>query len=123
MSDPIETWNLILTEAGLEAALAAKRGGFAVDITHMVAGDAAYEVETGASGRTAQTELQNELQRVEISEAIERGNGQTSIAAVFDGPGDFYVREIGILLDDGTLYAVVSHRRQAMFWKSAISTG
>ena len=123
MSDPIETWNLILTEAGLEAALAAKRGGFAVDITHMVAGDAAYEVETGASGRTAQTELQNELQRVEISEAIERGNGQTSIAAVFDGPGDFYVREIGILLDDGTLYAVVSHPRQAMFWKSAISTG
>ena len=123
MSDPIETWNLILTEAGLAAALAAKEGGFAVDITHMVAGDAAYEVETGASGRTAQTELQNELQRVEISEAIERGNGQTSIAAVFDGPGDFYVREIGILLDDGTLYAVVSHPRQAMFWKSAISTG
>ena len=123
MSDPIETWNLILTEAGLEAALAAKRGGFAVDITHMAAGDAAYEIETGASGRTAQTALQNELQRVEISEAIERGNGQTSIAAVFDGPGDFYVREIGIYLDDGTLYAVVSHPRQAMFWKSAISTG
>ena len=123
MSDPIETWNLILTEAGLEAALAAKRGGFAVDITHMAAGDAAYEVETDASGRTAQTEMRNELQRVEISEAIERGNGQTSIAAVFDGPGDFYVREIGILLDDGTLYAVVSHPRQAMFWKSAISTG
>ncbi len=123
MTDPIETWNLILTEAGLEAALAAKRGGFAVDITHMAAGDAAYEIETEASGRTAQTELQNELQRVEISEAIERGNGQTSIAAVFDGPGDFYVREIGILLDDGTLYAVVSHPRQAMFWKSAISTG
>ena len=89
MSDPIETWNLILTEAGLEAALAAKRGGFAVDITHMAAGDAAYEIETGASGRTAQTALQNELQRVEISEAIERGNGQTSIAAVFDGPRRF----------------------------------
>ena len=123
MTDPIETWNLILTEAGLEAALAAKRGGFAVDITHMAAGDAAYEIETGASGRTAQTDMQNELQRVEISEAIERGNGQTSIAAVFDGPGDFYVREIGILLEDGTLYAVVSHPRQAMFWKSAISTG
>ena len=33
------------------------------------------------------------------------------------------MREIGILLDDGTLYAVVSHPRQAMFWKSSISTG
>lgn len=116
-----ETFAPVITEAGFNAALAAKTGGFAVDITHVAVGDAGYSVATNSLGRTTQAALSQERQRVAIQDAREVGGGQTDISFVVDGPGDYYVREVGFFLDDGTLFAVASHPTQALIWKSEIS--
>lgn len=113
----------VLTEAGAEAAANAGTAGFVVDITHLGAGDTSYEVAVNGFGRAPQSALQNERQRVGIAEVVPQGGGIVSIAAVLDGDHDYYVRELGLYLSDGTLYAVYSHPAKAVFWKSELANG
>lgn len=116
-----ETFTPVITEAGFAAALAAKTGGFAVDITHVAVGSSGYVVPTNANGKATQTELFGEQQRVEIQDARDVGNGQTDISFVIDGEGDYFIKEVGFFLDDGTLFAIASHPTQGLIWKSSIS--
>lgn len=111
----------VITEAGFNAALAAADGGFVVDVTHVAVGSSGYAVSTNGAGRATQTALVAEQQRVTIQDAREVGNGQTDISFVVDGPGDYYIREIGFFLSDGTLFAIASDPVTALMWKSAIS--
>lgn len=116
-----ETFTPVITEAGFAAALAAKTGGFAVDITHVAVGSSGYVVPTNANGKATQTALFGEQQRVAIQDAREVGNGQTDISFVVEGEGDYFIKEVGFFLDDGTLFAVASHPTQGLIWKSSIS--
>lgn len=116
-----DSFTPVITHAGFNAALAAKNGGFAVDITQVGVGDRGYEVQVNGQGTAVQTNLTRERQRVEIQDARSVGNGQTDLSFVIDGPGDYYVREIGFYLADGTLFAVASHPTQGLIWKSSIS--
>lgn len=116
-----ETFTPVITEAGFTAALAAKTGGFAVDITHVAVGSSGYAVQTNALGRATQTTLTQERQRVAIQDARDVGNGQTDISFVVEGAGDYYIKEVGFFMEDGTLFAVASHPTQALIWKSEIS--
>ena len=116
-----ETFTPVITEAGFAAALAAKSGGFAVDITHVAVGSSGYVVPTNGNGKATQAALFGERQRVEIQDAREVGNGQTDISFVVEGAGDYFIREVGFFLDDGTLFAIASHPTQGLIWKSSIS--
>ena len=116
-----ETFTPVITEAGFAAALAAKTGGFAVDITHVAVGSSGYVVPTNANGKATQTALFGEQQRVAIQDAREVGNGQTDISFVVEGEGDYFIKEVGFFLDDGTLFAIASHPTQGLIWKSSIS--
>lgn len=116
-----ETFTPVITEAGFAAALAAKNGGFAVDITHVAVGSSGYVVPTSANGKATQTALFGEQQRVAIQDARDVGNGQTDISFVVEGAGDYFIKEVGFFLDDGTLFAIASHPTQGLIWKSSIS--
>lgn len=116
-----ETFTPVITEAGFAAALAAEEGGFKVNITHVAVGSSGYVVPTSANGKATQTALFGERQRVEIQDAREVGNGQTDISFVVEGPGDYFIKEVGFFLDDGTLFAIASHPTQGLIWKSSIS--
>lgn len=111
----------VVTAAGFAAALAAEVGGFAVDITHVAVGDNGYAVAVDGTGKATQTALVAEQDRVAIQDANEVGGGQTDIAFVIGGAGEYYIREIGFFLADGTLFAIASHPTQALMWKSAIT--
>lgn len=116
-----EDFNPVITEAGMAASLAAKTGGFAVDITHVAVGNTGYVIPVSDTGLATQTELSSEQQRVAIQGASEVGEGQTDISFIIDGPGDYYIREIGFFLSDGTLFAIASNATRALMWKSEIS--
>ncbi|MBB5515763.1 phage-related tail fiber protein [Rubricella aquisinus] len=111
----------VVTEAGFNAALAAETGGFSVDVTHVAVGSSGYAVATNQVGRATQLGLVAEEQRVAIQDARDIGNGQTDISFVIDGPGSYYIREIGFFLADGTLFAVASDPVTALMWKSDVS--
>ncbi len=92
-----------------------------MDITHVAVGSSGYVVPTNGNGKATQTVLFGERQRVEIQDAREVGNGQTDISFVVEGAGDYFIKEVGFFLDDGTLFAIASHPTQGLIWKSSIS--
>lgn len=116
-----ETFTPLVTKAGFAAAMAASAGGFAVNITHVAVGSSGYVVQTNSSGKATQTALFGERQRVEVQDARDVGNGQTDISFVVEGPGDYFIKELGFYLEDGTLFAIASDPDQGLIWKSSLS--
>lgn len=116
-----ETFSPVVTVAGFNAAFAAKSNGFAVEITHIAVGHSGYSVATNSDGKATQTALVNERQRVPVQDVRDVGNGQKDISFVVDGAGQYFIREVGFYLADGTLFAVASDPTQGLVWKSEIS--
>jgi len=102
----------LFTQAGLTAAIAANGDGLSAQITHLAFGDG------GASGYTPQgneTKLRRERERVPITFSLSDGPG----SFVVRGKGDesdleYWVREVGVILSDGTLLAVWSDPDRAI---------
>lgn len=116
MPDPVVLVPL-MTTAGLLAVYNEAHDGLQAQITHIALGDGAY---TPAANRTA---LANERVRVAVASG-ELVTGTTQIhltGIVTAGSPEFYVREIGFFLSDGTLLAVWSHLTQMLAWRSAQS--
>ncbi len=104
----------ILTTAGLSAAFNANSDGLQLTITHIAVGDGQY---TPDATRTA---LDNELQRVPISASQPVGDHQIHLSALLDGPGSYFVNEVGIIAQGAggeVLLAVYSHPTDPMFYK------
>lgn len=110
MSTPLQP---IITKAGLAAVFNASRTGIAAEITHVVLGDRGY----------TPTDDQIALGRLQAKHPITGGEKLSStllhLTAVADGQNAFYVREIGFLLSDGTLFAVWSHATEVLAYKAA----
>lgn len=103
----------IITSAGLQAVLNATNDGVQARITHVALGDTGWEPTNAA------TALLNERHRVSVSNGERIQPTQIHITAVENGTNEYWVREIGFILDDGTLFAVWSHPTQALAWKAA----
>ncbi|EOG3619349.1 phage tail protein [Pseudomonas putida] len=103
----------IITKAGLAAVFNASRTGIAAEITHVVLGDRGY----------TPTDDQIALGRLQAKHPITGGEKLSStllhLTALADGQTSFYVREIGFLLSDGTLFAVWSHATEVLAYKAA----
>ena len=113
----------VTTEAGHAARMANSAGGFAVNITHIAIGAAGYNVPMNAvTGRSTATSLQDEKNRVEIQDVRITAINQKDLSFVVEPTEEFYIREIGFYLADGTLYAVASHPTMALDWASPQST-
>lgn len=103
----------VITTAGLQAVLNASNDGLQAKITQVALGD------NGWTPTNAATSLRRERNRVPISNGARIQPTQIHITAVENGSTEYWVREIGFVLDDGTLLAVWSHPTQALAWKAA----
>ena len=103
----------VMTLAGLQAVLNATNDGVQARITHVALGDIGWTPDNTA------TALRRERNRVAISNGRRIQPRQIHITAVENGAIQYWVREVGFILDDGTLLAVWSHPTQALAWKAS----
>ena len=103
----------ILTDAGLAALQNSDATGIAAKITHVALGD------VGATPIPSVQALQNERLRVACFSGGVTGNRQITLTAnIAAGTPEFFVKEIGFFLEDGTLFAFWSHPEQALGYRS-----
>lgn len=103
----------VITKAGLSAVWRKDKTGLAAQITHVVIGTAGY---TPANTQTA---LRNQVAVYPISDGETLSSTLLHVTAVADGPQAIWVREIGYLLSDGTLFAVWAHATDVLAYKPA----
>lgn len=109
MSTPLQP---VITQAGLAAIFRATNDGLSAQITHVVLGSSGYTpVQT-------QTALRSKKGTYPISDGQKLSNTQIHLTAMADDAAEYWVREVGFLLSDGTLLAVWSDPTQALAYKS-----
>ncbi len=110
--DGARFFNPIITQQGLQAAFAAMDNEQSLQISHFALGDAGWtptpEVVT----------LQHEVQRIAISGSRQLNNTQQHVTVLVQGEQEYWIREIGILLADGRLFALWSDPAHALAWKA-----
>ena len=103
----------VITSAGLNAVFNAQNNGLDATITEIALGDSAWTPDNTA------TALQNEKRRITVSGERIKGS-QIHLTGVEDGTSlEYWVREVGFYLADGTLLAIWSNANQALAYKSA----
>lgn len=102
----------VILEAGLAAIWRASNDGIACQITHIALGDAGY------TPVQAQVGMRGERVRFPVADGARVGSHQIHLTALADGPSEFWVREVGFVLSDGTVLAVWSHPATALAYKS-----
>ena len=107
-----------ITEQGLQAVFNASNDGLAARISQIGLGDAGYSVAVSNSGRTDQTSLVSEQQKVAVSDGKRISGQQINISFIAEGTASYWVKELGFYLEDGTLFAVWSSPDKALAWKS-----
>ncbi|UJX32982.1 phage tail protein [Vibrio parahaemolyticus] len=107
------TLAVTITEQGLAECISAKQNGIQAWIKWISAGDRAY------TPSPTQKTLQNEKQRVEISEYKDTGETSLQCTAKFSGDDEYSIREIGIWLSTGTLLGVISAPNTTLNYKAA----
>lgn len=92
----------VITTAGLAAVLSAGNDGFAAKITH---------IALGSHGRTPSKNergLVSEKMRIPIADGQRVNDHQIHVTGLADGEKEFWVHEIGFILDSGAMLAVWS---------------
>lgn len=103
----------VITQVGLQAVFNATNSGLQADITHIALGDRGWLPDNSA------TALRNERRRIQVSNGERITPTQIHITAIEDGAElEYWVREVGFYLSDGTLLAVWSHDTQALAYKA-----
>jgi hypothetical protein len=104
----------VITQVGLQAVFNASNSGLQAEITEIALGDQGWQPDNAATG------LRNERRRIQISKGERIAPTQIHITAVEDGTQlEYWVREVGFYLADGTLLAIWSHETQALAYKAA----
>ncbi|PKR55058.1 phage tail-collar fiber domain-containing protein [Thalassospira marina] len=103
----------VLTSAGLAAVAAAHGQGLQAKITHIALGDGGYAVRDATdaplAAAQARTDMQSEQVRVTVYAGAIPGPQQIVVEARIDaGKPNFWVKEVGFFLEDGTLFAIWS---------------
>ena len=102
----------LITTRGLAAIFNAEGTGFAAEITHIALGD------HGRNPRKNEIGLVHERMRIEIADGQRVGDHQIHVTALADGEKEFWVKEIGFMLKDGTMLAVWSDPDSPLAYKS-----
>lgn len=102
----------IITTKGLAAVFNAENTGYAAKITHIALGDNGRTPSKGELGLT------NERMRIPIADGERVDDHQIHVTALADGNTEFWVREIGFMLEDGTMLAVWSDKDSPLAYKS-----
>ncbi|MGM0535545.1 MAG: phage tail protein [Pseudomonadota bacterium] len=105
----------IITLDGINAVFNAQGDGVAARITHIALGDHGRAPDPGESA------LVNERRRIPIADGERTGDQQIHVTGVVDGDGpEFWVREVGFVLDDGTLLALWSDTRPLAYVSNSV---
>lgn len=101
-----QKYTMILTDAGRALEASALAGGPPVKLTHIAVGDGGEPVSN------TQTTLRSETWRGPINRLeVDPDNPCWMVAELHLPPvvGGFYIREVGVFAEDGTLFAVGNH--------------
>tara|TARA_R110001583_G_scaffold193866_5_gene363500 strand:+ start:57612 stop:59708 length:2097 start_codon:yes stop_codon:yes gene_type:complete len=103
----------VLTSSGLAAVAAAHGQGLQAKITHIALGDGGYTIRDASdaplAAAQARTVMQSEQVRVGVYAGAIPGPQQIVVEARIDaGKPNFWVKEVGFFLEDGTLFAIWS---------------
>ncbi|WP_142847079.1 phage tail protein [Telmatospirillum sp. J64-1] len=105
------TLNIKLTDAGMAAVAAAHGQGLQAKITHVAIGDQGYEPSADA------VSLRGEKARVALTAGGPLGLNQVLLQGVVPAEGpDFFIREMGYFLEDGTLLGLWSDPEIPLGW-------
>ncbi|EOF9314084.1 phage tail protein [Vibrio fluvialis] len=103
--------SLLITHAGIAAAIRAGDLGIEYKITHISIGSAGYVPNP------EQTTLVAEIQKKAITRGALVAQGQLHFETVWDGDEEFEGKELGYWLEDGTLFAVDSRDGEVITYK------
>ena len=109
-----------LTSAGLAAVFNAQANGVEARISHLAFGDG------GGNGYLPtgnETGLANEITRLPVGGGERVGPQQIQVQALLNDPQipDFWIHELGIFLEDGTLLAIWSKPDTPLAYKTALT--
>lgn len=105
----------VITLDGINAVFNAQGDGVAARVTHIALGS------HGRSPSADETTLIDERRRVPIADGERIGDQQIHVTGVVDGDGpEFWVREVGFILDDGTMLAVWSDDRPLAYISNSV---
>jgi len=102
-----------ILEVGLQALWLTSKDGVAAKITHIALGEAAYTPHQGL------VRLQAERARYPIADGKAVSSTQVHLTALADGDAEFWVREVGFYLADGTCLAIWSDPARPLAYKAA----
>ncbi|OQS39938.1 phage tail-collar fiber domain-containing protein [Chromobacterium haemolyticum] len=100
-----------LLDVGLSAIQLASGDGIQLRITHVALGDAGYVPNAGQSG------LRHEVVRYPVADGHIVGPRQLHLTALADDSAEFWVREVGFILESGVCLAVWSDPNRALAYK------
>ncbi|MCE7630213.1 phage tail protein [Vibrio fluvialis] len=103
--------SLLITHAGIAAAIRASDLGIEYKITHISIGSAGYVPNP------EQTALVAEIQKKALTRGALVAQGQLHFETVWDGDEEFEGKELGYWLEDGTLFAVDSRDGEVITYK------
>lgn len=103
--------SLLITHAGIAAAIRAGDLGIEYKITHISIGSAGYVPNP------EQTALVAEIQKKALTRGALVAQGQLHFETVWDGDEEFEGKELGYWLEDGTLFAVDSRDGEVITYK------
>lgn len=103
--------SLLITHAGVAAAIRAGDLGIEYKITHISIGSAGYVPNP------EQTALVAEIRKKAITRGALVAQGQLHFETVWDGEEEFEGKELGYWLEDGTLFAVDSRDGEVITYK------
>ncbi len=107
------TLSPLLTSVGIAAVFNANNDGLQAHISHIAIGDGTWMPGFDA------TNLNNEIERVEILNSERLGPHQIHItAAIPAGAPEFWVHEIGVFLSDGTMLAIWASETTPIAYRS-----
>lgn len=101
-----------ILEVGLNAIWRTTNDGVSAQITHIALGDAGYTPNQGQTG------LQSEKARYPVADGKRESSRQIHLTALADGNAEFWVREVGFYLADGTCLAVWSDPAKPLAYKA-----
>ncbi|AAQ59786.1 phage tail-collar fiber domain-containing protein [Chromobacterium violaceum] len=102
-----------MLDVGLAAIQLASCDGVRLRVTHVALGDAGYTPTADQVG------LRHEIVRYPIADGKTVGPRQLHLTALADDSAEFWVREVGFVLENGAFLAVWSDPARALAYKQA----
>lgn len=101
-----------ITQAGLQALINSDANGLEAKITSVGLGSSGY------APSPTDTRLRNQVHKIALASGQKVSPTQLHLSVIDDTSHEFWVREVGFYLEDGTLFAIYSDAEKTLAYKS-----